>query len=127
MHAEECRSPASAAAWHKTLATFKLTDLLDLDRRYFPLSLSSKFIKSLRDRRTPHTTQIKDGKMERFGLRVALALISGQGKLAVSDICAQYENPNDFEKALCAFAAFLCNTYTFLKFLQPFLSKIDFI
>ena len=47
MHAEECRSPASAAAWHKTLATFKLTDLLDLDRRYVPLSLSSKFIKSL--------------------------------------------------------------------------------
>ena len=119
MHAEECRSPASAAAWHKTLATFKLTDLLDLDRRYVPLSLSSKFIKSLDNgtQEPPHTTQIKDGKMERFGLRVALALISGQGKLALSDICAQYENPNNFEKALCAFAAFLCNTYTFLKFL----------
>ena len=47
MHAEESRSTASAAAWHKTLAKFKLTDLLDLDRRYVPLSLPSKFIKSL--------------------------------------------------------------------------------
>lgn len=85
MHAEESRSTASAAAWHSLL-----TDLLDLDRRYVPLSLPSKFIKSLDNGtlRTSDTSQIKDGTIERFGLRVALALISGQGKLALSDLCS---------------------------------------
>lgn len=94
MHAEESRSPASAAAWHKTLATFKLTDLLGLDRRYVPLSLPSEFIKFLDNGtlRTPDTSQIKDGKIERFGLRVALALISGQGKLALSDLCSVWKS-----------------------------------
>lgn len=90
MHAEESRSTASAAAWYKSLATFKLTDLLDLDRRYVPLCLRSKFIKSLDNGtlRTSDTSQIKDGTIERFGLRVALALISGQRKLALSDLCS---------------------------------------
>lgn len=91
MHAEESRSTTSAAAWYKSLATFKLTDLLDLDRSYVPLCLPSKFIKSLDNGtlRTSDTSQIKDGTIERFGLRVALALISGQGKLALSaDLCS---------------------------------------
>ena len=66
--------------------------------------------------------------MERFGLRVALALISGQGKLACPFRSVPIMKiPIILKKLSVHLRHFFAIHTLFKSFFQTFLSKIDFI